>query len=139
MGTIKKVPIGEVIKDDDQGNSTNKNLKIHFYILVFLGHKIPEMSRSVNIRERVAKRARACCASPSLIFDYNQKDNCEAFANLMSGAADQEAGKLGAQEDNTHWFVASLCCLIGCFKCKRRRLEDVVRTRLKEAKDGELE
>ena len=107
-------------------------------VSVFLGHKIPAMSHSMNIRDLIAKRALACAESP-LIFDYNQKDNCEAFANLMSGAADQEAGKLGAQEDNTHWFVASLCCLIGCFKCKRRRLEDVVRTRLKEAKDGELE
>ena len=96
------------------------------------------MSHSINIRDLIRKRALAC-VSPPLIFDYNQKDNCEAFANLMSGAADQEDGKLGAQEDNTHWFIASLCCLIRCFKCRRRRLEDVVRTRLKEAKDGELE
>merc|ERR1711934_919073 len=85
MGTIKKVPIGRVIKDDDQ---------------VFLGHQISAMDHSMNIRELIAKRALACAERP-LLFDYNQKDNCEAFANLMTGAADPEEGKLGAQEDNT--------------------------------------
>ena len=100
---------------------------------VFLGHEIPAMSHSVNIRELIAQRAQAC-ASPALVFDYNQKDNCEAFANLMSGVAPRK-GKLGAQQDKTPWIIACFCGLIGCFKCcqKRRSLADVVTARLEEA------
>ena len=90
------------------------------------------MSHSVNIRDLIAKRAQAC-ASPSLVFDYNQKDNCEAFANLMSGAAAPEEGKLGVQKASC--IIACLCGLIACFKCcqKRRSLADVVTARLEEA------
>ena len=98
------------------------------------------MSHSINIRDLIRKRALAC-VSPPLIFDYNQKDNCEAFANLMSGAADQEDGKLGAQEDKTHCIIGCLCEMISCLKCcqERRCLRDVVMARLVEAKDdGEL-
>ena len=102
---------------------------------VFLGHKIPAMSHSMNIRDLIAKRALACAESP-LIFDYNQRDNCEAFANLMTGAADPEEGKLGAQENNTPCIFACICGLIRCCKCcqKKRSLADVVRERLQEAK-----
>ena len=105
-----------------------------FLSIVFLGHEIPAMNHSVNIRDLIAKRAQAC-ASPALVFDYNQKDNCEAFANLMSGAAAREEGKLGAQQDKTPCIITCLCGLIGCFKCcqKRRSLADVVTARLEEA------
>ena len=101
---------------------------------VFLGHEIPAMSHSVNIRDLIAKRAQVC-ASAALVFDYNQKDNCEAFANLMTGAAAREEGKLGAQQDKTPCIIACLCGLIGCFKCcqKSRSLADVVTATLEEA------
>ena len=92
------------------------------------------MSHSVNILDLIAKRALACCVSPSLMFDYNQKDNCEAFANLMSGAADQEAQKFGAQEDNAPCLFVCIFDLISCLKCKGRCLEDCVKARLVKAK-----
>ena len=93
------------------------------------------MDHSMNIRDLIAKRALACAERP-LIFDYNQRDNCEAFANLMTGAADPEEGKLGAQENNTPCIFACICGLIRCCKCcqKKRSLADVVRERLQEAK-----
>ena len=95
------------------------------------------MDHSMNIRELIAKRALACAERP-LIFDYNQKDNCEAFANLMTRAADPEEGKLGAQEDNTPCIIACICGLISCCKCcqKKRALAEVVKERLQEAKDA---
>lgn len=87
------------------------------------------MSHSLNIRDLIAKRALACAASPALVFDYNQKDNCEAFANLMTGAAATEEGKLGAQEANC--FITFFCGLINCLKCchTKRCLADVVNSR----------
>ena len=77
------------------------------------------MSHSLNIRDLIAKRALACAASPALVFDYNQKDNCEAFANLMTGAAATEEGKLGAQEANC--FITFFCGLINCLKCCQKK------------------
>ena len=95
------------------------------------------MSHSMNIRDLITKKALAC-ASPTLVFDYNQKDNCEAFANLMSGAAAREEEKLGAQEDNAPCIIACLCGLINCFKCcqGKRSLADVVTARLSEAQEA---
>ena len=59
---------------------------------VFLGHEIPEMSRSLNIRDIIAARAEACVQHPPLVFDYDHQNNCEAFANLLVGAADLDKG-----------------------------------------------
>ena len=61
---------------------------------VFLGHEIPEMSRSLNIRDIIAARAEACIRHPPLVFDYDHQNNCEAFANLLIGAADTDKGGL---------------------------------------------
>ena len=109
----------------------------NYIVSVFLGHQISAMDHSMNIRELIAKRALACAERP-LLFDYNQKDNCEAFANLMTGAADPEEGKLGAQEDNTPCSIACICGLIGFCKCcqKKKVLAEVVKERLQEAKDA---
>ena len=60
---------------------------------VFLGHEIPKMSHSINIRDVIAARAEACVQRPPLVFDYDHQNNCEAFANLLTGAADTESGE----------------------------------------------
>ena len=60
---------------------------------MFLGHEIPKMSHSINIRDVIAARAEACVQQPPLVFDYDHQNNCEAFANLLTGAADTESGK----------------------------------------------
>ena len=119
---------------------------------MFLGHEIPEMSRSINIRDIIAARAEACVRHPPLVFDYDHQNNCEAFANLLIGAADTDkgglsekfrilcgktmliSGVLGVQADNTHWCVLGLCCLINCFKSCRSRisLQEVVGQRIRD-------
>ena len=88
------------------------------------------MSHSVNIRAKIAERARAC-ADPPLFFDYNEKDNCEAFANLMTGVAAPKDEQKSAQEGN------SLCIFRCGFRCinscrKKRSLAKVVEARLKK-------
>ena len=103
---------------------------LHLYVLVFLGHKIPALSHSVNIRAKIAERAEAC-ADPPLFFDYNEKDNCEAFANLVTGVAAPTDKQKSAQEEN------SLCILRCGFSCinscrKRRSLAKVVEARLQK-------
>ena len=104
---------------------------------MFLGHEIPALSHAVNIRNDIARRARLCAESPPLVFDYNQKDNCEAFANLMTGVADTETGTMGAQEDKAHCIISCFCGLINCLKCcrKKRCLTDVVQARLEDWND----
>ena len=110
------------------------NLKFDLYswpaLSVFLGHKIPALSHSVNIRKKIAERARAC-ADPPLFFDYNEKDNCEAFANLMTGVVTMEDVKKTAQEETALCFF---CCAFACLNsCKRRRsLAKVAAERLQE-------
>ena len=51
------------------------------------------MSQSINIRDVIAARAEACVEQPPLVFDYDHQNNCEAFANLLTGAADTDLGK----------------------------------------------
>jgi hypothetical protein len=98
------------------------------------------MNHSVNIRNMVAKRARICAAKPHLSFDYDQRNNCEAFANLMTGVAAKDL--LGVQEGETPCCITCICCLINCLKIYRprhRSLQKVVDMRLKKAADdGEL-
>ena len=50
------------------------------------------MSHSINIRDIIAARAEACVQHPPLVFDYDHQNNCEAFANLLTGAADIDSG-----------------------------------------------
>ena len=73
---------------------------------------------------------------PQLLFDYDQHDNCEAFANFLNGAADLEhdEGIRGVQTAN--WCISACCCLINCFRSCRKRvtLRDAVRRRLDERK-----
>ena len=97
---------------------------------MFLGHKTPALSHSVNIREKIAERAQAC-ADPPLFFDYNEKDNCEAFANLMTGVVTMEDVKKTAQEENA---LCIFCCAFACLNsCKSRRsLANVVAGRLRK-------
>ena len=98
------------------------------------------MNHSVNIRKMVAKRARICAVKPHLSFDYDHRNNCEAFANLMTGVAAEDL--LGAQEVETPCCMTALCCMINCMKrCRPRHssLQKVVDKRLKKAaNDGEL-
>ena len=84
----------------------------------------------MNIREMIAERAQAC-ADPPLFFDYNEKDNCEAFANLMTGVAATTDEKKGAQEENA---LCIFCCAFRCLNsCRRKRsLANVVEARLKK-------
>ena len=101
---------------------------------MFFGHKIPALSHSVNIRNKVAERARSCAEEPYLTFHYDHRHNCEGFANLMTGVAVKE--KLGVQE--AACCVAGVCWLINCIKVYRpgrRSLKKVVAKRLKEAAD----
>ena len=88
-----------------------------------------------SIREKIAERARAC-ADPPLFFDYNEQDNCEAFANLMTGVVTMEDVKKTAQEENA---LCIFCCAFACLNsCKRRRsLAKVVAGRL--GKEGLME
>ena len=103
---------------------------------MFFGHKIPALSHSVNIRNKVAERARSCAERPYLTFHYDHLNNCEAYANLMTGVAVKE--KLGEQGEKTACCVACLCCFINCIKIYRpgrKSLKKVVAKRLKEAAD----
>ena len=108
------------------------------WIIVFLGHDIPDIWHSVNFRELIVKRARHCASSP-LVFDYNQKDNCEAFANLMNGVADTEEGKLGVQ--NPPCIISCFCCCLnsGLRCCRQKRpLTKEVGARLEDARKNGL-
>ena len=132
-GTIKKDSIGNVINQDDRGR-TKTITKCAIFFLVFLGHKIPEVRHALNTREKIAAMAKALADPPQLLFDYDQHDNCEAFANFLNGAADLEhdEGIRGVQ--TAHWCVSACCCLINCFRSCRKRvtLRDAVRRRLAE-------
>ena len=90
------------------------------------------MFHAVNIREKIARRAIACAEEPQLNFDYDQTDNCEAFANLMNGVAVENLP--GAQKANC--CIVGICGLIKCFKfywlCNKS-LKKVVAKRLEEA------
>ena len=80
-------------------------------------------------------KANALAEPPQLLFDYNLHDNCEAFANLLIGAADMESGGVNeVQGLNVHPCVAAFCCLVNCLRSCRQRenLRDVVQRRLSE-------
>ena len=97
------------------------------------------MLRAFNTREQIVTKAKALADPPELLFDYDQNDNCEAFANLLIGAADLETeGMQGVQSYHTHWCVATFCCIINCFRCCRQRknLRDVVKERLTERRSS---
>ena len=80
----------------------------------------------------IAERAQAC-ADPPLFFDYNQKQNCEAFANLMNKVAAPTDNKLGAMEENALCVCHCLFGLVSCLKCfQDRSLAEAVKKRLKE-------
>lgn len=64
---IAKEDVNEVIKPGDQ---------------VFLGHRIIGCQFSGNIRQRIKDRALACVA-PKIVFDYDYRNNCETFCNLV--------------------------------------------------------
>jgi len=121
MSTIDRVDITSIIKPNDE---------------VFLGHEIPEITHSTNIRRQIKDRAIACADSPKLVFDYNEKNNCEGFANLLltPSCACSGNAQIGAQKADS-CCISSLCCCIKLFKCCRRekkQLKFVVRQRLEE-------
>ena len=101
------------------------------FFLVFLGHKIPEIQHALNTREKIAADAKALADPPQLLFDYDQHDNCEAFANLMTGVVTMEDDKKTAQEENA---LCIFCCAFACLNsCKRRRsLAKVAAERLQQ-------
>ena len=99
------------------------------------------MNLSANIHPIIARRAEVCAKKPSLVFDYDHINNCEAFANIMTGVAAPNEGVLGAQAGRTPCCLVGLCRLIGCMKGRRagrHSLLGVVNDRLEKAKkDGE--
>ena len=102
---------------------------------VFLGHKIPEDRRAFNSRDQIVAKAKALADPPQLLFDYDHHSNCEAFANLLNGAADLAHGEIkGVQGEHTHWCVSAFCCLVNCLRSSREKenLTDVVKERLIE-------
>ena len=114
-----------------------KSFKIYLTALpsVFLGHKIPAFRHAINTRDKIAAKANALAQPPYLVFDYDRRDNCEAFANLLIGAADLHSdGVHGVLGYNVHPCVAAVCCLVDCFRgCKQRMsLREVVQRRLNE-------
>ena len=115
------------------------DIKDHFSLLclsVFIGHKIPQDRRAFNTRDQIVAKAKALVDPPQLLFAYDHHNNCEAFANLLNGAADLETEDLqGVQGYYTHWCVAACCGLINCFRscCREREnLRDAVKERLAE-------
>ena len=83
----------------------------------------------------IAEKALACADEPHLVFDYDHQSNCEAFANLVTGAAPPADDVLGAQEGHTHCCIAGICHFVNCLKVKRsrrRNLAYVVQKRLNE-------
>ena len=70
----------------------NKSIIIYFLIPVFLGHEIPAVRHAFNTRDQIVAKANALAEPPQLLFDYDHRNNCEAFANLLIGAADLESG-----------------------------------------------
>ena len=86
------------------------------------------MNHSFNARDQIAHKAKVLAES-QLLFDYDHRDNCEAFANILIGLnLPSEQGK------HTHMCIRSLCCMINCFRCYRERMDlrVVVKTRLEE-------
>ena len=136
--TIKKVPLAHVINPNDQGNArpTTKVQFIYFLIPVFLGHEIPAVRHAINTRDQIVAKANALAEPPQLLFDYDHHNNCEAFANLLIGAADLESGEgvKGVMGHHTHPCIAAFCCILDCFRCcrERKHLCDVVQGRLKK-------
>ena len=104
------------------------------FFSVFLGHKIPEVRRAFNTRTQIEAKAKILADPPQLLFDYDQHDNCEAFANILNGAVELEhdEGIRGVQR--AHWCVSACCCLINCFRSCRKRisLRDAVKRKLAE-------
>ena len=96
---------------------------------VFLGHDIPALKHAFNTRKNIELKANALAKRPQLLFDYDHRDNCEAFANILIGR-DPET----SQGEQVHPCIRSLCCMINCFRCYRERMDlrEVVKTRLDE-------
>ena len=99
---------------------------------VFLGHKIPAVKHAFNTRDQIVAKAKALAEPPQLLFDYDLHDNCEAFANLLIGAADLNLNEV--QGWNAHCCIGALCCILDCFRSCRQRenLRDVLQRRLDE-------
>ena len=108
---------------------------IFIFFLAFIGHKIPLDRHAFNTRDQIVAKAKALADQPKLLFDYDHHNNCEAFANLLNGAADLETEDIQeVQGFHTHWCVAACCCIVNCFRScrKRENLRDAVKDRLTE-------
>jgi hypothetical protein len=81
-----KEHIDEVIEKDDK---------------VSFGHQIPEFLYSINLRDKITERALACVEEPKLHFDYDYKQNCESFANLLTGNVCSCSHQMSSQEKNS--------------------------------------
>ena len=89
---------------------------------VFLGHPIQRGQHAVNTRKVIEDKAKALTDPPKILFDYDYHDNCEAFANLLNGAADLQEGKIqGVQCYHVHRGVVAFCSIINCLKSCRQR------------------
>ena len=114
----------------------NKSTIIYFLIPVFLGHEIPAVRHAFNTRDQIVAKANALAEPPQLVFDYDHRNNCEAFANLLIGAADLDSGGCvqEVQSVNTHPCVGAFCCLVNCLRSCRQRenLCDAMQRRLTE-------
>jgi len=90
------------------------------------------------MRDIIVERALACvdAQQPKLVFDYDHKLNCEAFANVLTGAADVHADVLGAQEEKTPFYIEAIFHIIRGLKFYRSKkcLTRVVEERLKNKK-----
>jgi len=92
------------------------------------------------MRDIIVERALACAQLPKLVFDYDHKNNCEAFANILTGVADVHADVLGVQGENTPFYIAAIFHIINIirglkfFGGSKKCLTRVVEERLKNKK-----
>jgi len=123
-GTFELVPIKDIMKKEKKREKQP----------VFLGHEIPEFKHAFNFRDTIANRALACAKPPQLVFDYDHKSNCEAFANILTEAADFQADILGVQEENAPNFIVGIFHIIRGLKffSGEKCLTRVVEERLKK-------
>merc|ERR1712037_145669 len=96
--------------------------------MVFLGHKIEGCQFAGNVREKIVERALKCAEKPSIVFDYDYRNNCETFCNMIRF-------RIPTSTQTPH-TVGCLRCFFGCvsrMKCccsEERSLTDQMAERL---------
>merc|ERR1712107_408962 len=74
--------------------------------MVFLGHKLKECQFAPNTRQKIAERALKCAEKPTIAFDYDYRDNCETFCNMI-------LFEIPTSTQTQH----TVCCLRCIFSC----------------------